>query len=703
MGLRTQLQLLSFLAGLCYALVCASQAREAGSYASAASGTQYPISVDLSFDGNPPFFSAYDGPGALKSRSREIQGRLRELVTHSSPLQRDIVRADSVNELALVRSASTPSQQERSLDSDEFQIRAAAVVTDELHLVKVESASGGQSQVISGDRSNPLAEQRLDPPAAQEQSPDGTAPSRPDYEDLWARMRAGFAMPQLYSPLVQRHIQNYTYKPEYLERMFDRGSRYLFYIVEEIDRRRMPGELALLPFVESAMNPTATSPAKAAGLWQFIPSTGKAYNLSQNWWVDNRRDPVHSTQAALEYLQRIYELQGNDWFLALASYNWGEGAVGNAMRRNQASGRPADYLSLNMPQETRQYVPKLMALREIVLNPSLYNVRLPALPNKPYFVEVESPLHLDLKLAARFAGLSEQEFVSLNPAHNRPVIAARTNDQIKIPADRLDSFLAAMRAHEDANKPFSKWRPYTLARGESIQSLASRLGTSGHEIMRANGLRAATVLPGTRLLVPTHDEELTDSTVMTNFAGPRILERVQRPATYHRVGKKETTESIARRYGITTASLQAWNNLKHEVKLGTRLLVKPASAQTVRTDKSGVSKVIATVEVVPTQLIEDSNREVRPQDGVAQSKVNSKHLAEKKNSRLPKAKLKKDQKQQGVDPRKPVKTSTQGTTKPPAELPKTTAHTTTESARKASGGNNPSADKTSRQKSSHGT
>ncbi|NCZ30477.1 MAG: hypothetical protein EBX70_12525 [Betaproteobacteria bacterium] len=126
--------------------------------------------------------------------------------------------------------------------------------------------------------------------------------------------------------------------------------------------------------------------------------------MSQNWWVDNRRDPVHSTQAALDYLQRIYELQGNDWFLALASYNWGEGAVGRAMRRNQSSGKPFDYLSLNMPNETRHYVPKLMALREIVANPQAYNLRLPLLPNKPYFVEVEAPLHLDLKLAARFAG-----------------------------------------------------------------------------------------------------------------------------------------------------------------------------------------------------------------------------------------------------------------------------------------------------------
>ena len=269
------------------------------------------------------------------------------------------------------------------------------------------------------------------------------------------------------------------------------------------------------------------------------------------------------------------------------------------MRRNQASGRPADYLSLNMPQETRHYVPKLMALRAIVANPEAFNVRLPPMPNKAYFVEVEAPLHLDLKLAARFAGMSEDEFVSLNPAHNRPVIAARTNDQIKIPADRVESFLAAMKAHEEANKPFSRWRPYTLEQGESIQSLASRLGISAQEIMRANGLRTSKVLPGTRLLAPAPDDKPTAMTVMTSFDGPRILEKVQRPALYHRVGKKETTESIARRYGVTAATLQAWNSLKQEVKQGMRLLVRPASAQTVLTNESGVAKVIASEPLAP--------------------------------------------------------------------------------------------------------
>ena len=545
-----------------------------------------------------------DGPGPLLALSSDLPQPSPNSV-ESAELKRELLSLHArfeTQQQSFLRRAAVQAQDSLlpvKVAVTDSQVGLVTDVHTRARSVELASDTDTPEGAIWSDRGELLSAPRLD--AAYESSSQAQSPLalRPTYSNLWDRMRAGFALPPLDSPLVNKHIQYYSHKPEYLERMFERGSRYLFYIVEEIEKRGMPGELALLPFVESAMNPTAISPAKAAGLWQFIPSTGKAYNLSQNWWVDNRRDPVHSTQAALDYLQRIYELQGNDWFLALASYNWGEGAVGKAMRRNQASGRPADYLSLNMPQETRHYVPKLMALREIVANPAAFNVRLPPMPNKAYFVEVEAPLHLDLKLAARFAGMSEDEFVSLNPAHNRPVIAARTNDQIKIPADRVESFLAAMKAHEEANKPFSRWRPYTLEQGESIQSLASRLGISAQEIMRANGLRTSKVLPGTRLLAPAPDDKPTAMTVMTSFDGPRILEKVQRPALYHRVGKKETTESIARRYGVTAATLQAWNSLKQEVKQGMRLLVRPASAQTVLTNESGVAKVIASEPLAP--------------------------------------------------------------------------------------------------------
>jgi len=589
MRFKRQLQLISLATSFCLVQGCASLPSDQASLGNALSE----LKASLNTDGpsaSLALSSDLPKPSANSVEKAELKRELLGLYARFETQQQSLTSgtAEQVQDTLVPVKPAVPSSQ-------------VGLVTDvQIKARSVELTSGADTPegAIWSDRGELLSEPRLD---ALSEPAISAPPSalRPEYTNLWERMKAGFALPPLDSPLINKHIQYYSHKPEYLERMFERGSRYLFYIVEEIERRGMPGELALLPFVESAMNPTAISPAKAAGLWQFIPSTGKAYNLSQNWWVDNRRDPVHSTQAALDYLQRIYELQGNDWFLALASYNWGEGAVGKAVKRNQASGKSADYLSLNMPQETRHYVPKLMAIREIVANPAAFNVRLPSMPNKPYFVEVEAPLHLDLKLAARFAGMSEDEFVSLNPAHNRPVIAARTNDQIKIPADRVESFLAVMKAHEEANKPFSRWRPYTLEQGESIQSLASRLGISAQEIMRANGLRTSKVLPGTRLLAPAPDDKPTAMTVMTSFDGPRILEKVQRPALYHRVGKKETTESIARRYGVTAATLQAWNSLKHEVKQGMRLLVRPASAQTVLTNESGVAKVIASEPLQP--------------------------------------------------------------------------------------------------------
>lgn len=240
-------------------------------------------------------------------------------------------------------------------------------------------------------------------------------------DDLWQRIRHGFAMPDLVSDLVTDRQAYYLERPEYLIRMVERSRRYLHHIVEELERRGMPTELALLPMVESAFNPMALSSARASGLWQFIPSTGKNYNLSQNWWYDQRRDVVASTNAALDYLQTIYEMHG-DWHLALASYNWGEGAVARAIERNRQAGLPTDYKSLSMPTETRYYVPKLQALKNIIAQPHLFGVSLPTIPNQPYFASVTKPAGIDLALAARLADTPLDEFRALNPAFNRPVM-----------------------------------------------------------------------------------------------------------------------------------------------------------------------------------------------------------------------------------------------------------------------------------------
>lgn len=450
---------------------------------------------------------------------------------------------------------------------------------------------------------------------------------------LWDRIRAGFAMPPLNSRLVAEKERFYLERPDYLQRMFARGSRYLFHIVEELEKRGMPTELALLPFVESAMNPVALSHAQAAGLWQFIPSTGRAYNLQQDWWVDNRRDVVKSTEAALDYLQKIYAMHGNDWFLALASYNWGEGAVARAVRRNQARGLSTDYLSLSMPAETRNYVPKLMALKNILLRANELGVALPDLPNRPYFVTIEKTRPIDLKLAAQFAGMTVDEFVALNPAHNRPVIAASRNNEIKLPADRIDAFMAAVERHGQANRAFATWQPHTLKPGETLETLAQRGGIAVAELRDANDLRVGQrILPGTRILAPQRAVE--DETRVERFDGPRVYELVERPAAFHTVRRHESLATIARRYGTTVANLKAWNGLAKTAAPGTRLIVRPASAQTLLTTEDGDRRVVRSETNEPRIMHAVLRREpAEPEPQAAPARAKRHHAARQASRR----------------------------------------------------------------------
>jgi len=222
--------------------------------------------------------------------------------------------------------------------------------------------------------------------------------------DLWDRIRRGFAMPNLDNDLVRQHEQWYASRPDYIQRMTERSRKYLFHIVEELERRNMPLELALLPFIESAFNPQAVSSARAAGMWQFIPSTGKYFDLNQNVFRDDRRDVLDSTRAALDYLQKLHDMFG-DWHLALAAYNWGEGSVSKALARNKARGLPLSYADLQMPNETRYYVPKLQAVKNIVARPQAYGATLPAIGNHPFFDTVTIERDMDVAVIARLAGL----------------------------------------------------------------------------------------------------------------------------------------------------------------------------------------------------------------------------------------------------------------------------------------------------------
>jgi len=302
--------------------------------------------------------------------------------------------------------------------------------------------------------------------------------------DVWVRIRAGYTMKPMDNDLVRQWENFYSAKPEYFARMVDRSSHYLFHIIEEIERRKMPAEVALLPMIESAYNPQAYSRAHASGLWQFIPSTGRLYGLRQNWWYDGRRDVIAATGAALDYLEKLHT-QFGDWELALASYNWGEGAVGRAVARNQAKGLPADYASLTMPAETRNYLPKLIAVKNIIADPARFGVKLASVPNQPYFEVVTVKRHIDVKLAAKLAEIPLEDFKFLNPAHNKQVIKAGGAETIVLPRDKISIFNANLANHD---KPLVSWQAHTVKPGEKPEKIAARYGMSVAELNQVNGI-----------------------------------------------------------------------------------------------------------------------------------------------------------------------------------------------------------------------
>jgi membrane-bound lytic murein transglycosylase D len=422
--------------------------------------------------------------------------------------------------------------------------------------------------------------------------------ARPD--DLWERVRNGFAMPDLDSELVARQQAYYLNHPQYLLRITERSRRYLHHIVEEIEKRGMPMELALLPMVESAFNPMAYSRARASGLWQFIPSTGRNYQLKQDWWVDQRRDIVASTSAALDYLQMIYQMHG-DWHLALASYNWGEGAVGRAIEKNLAKGLPTDYLSLSMPAETRNYVPKLQALKNILARPQLFGVSLTPIPNQPYFATVEKPGDMDIALVAKLAEMPVQEFVALNPGFNRPVVTGQA--KLVLPADKVETFLANL---EDHDKPLVNWTNYTLKRGERLDQVAARYGLTPAKLRSINSLGPRTrIAAGRTLLVPQGGALLAGESVLASLpTAPGDEEEA------HAAPAKTRTIVVRGKNGVKKVIVVKVKSGTKPAKLAkggtTRTASKSASAKS-SAGKSGTKRHAVAKKDTPKKLANKKN------------------------------------------------------------------------------------------------
>lgn len=413
-------------------------------------------------------------------------------------------------------------------------------------------------------------------------------------KDLWARVRQGFQLPPLEHELVGQHERYYASRPEYVQRMTARANRYLYHVVEEIERRGMPAELALLPFIESAFNPQATSSARASGIWQFMPATGKDFDLTQNIFRDERRDVLASTRAALDYLQRLHRMFG-DWHLALAAYNWGEGNVQRAIKRNQSQGLPTDYLSINMPAETRHYVPKLHAVRNIVAQPEAYNLALTPIENHPYFVSVPIQRDMDVALAARLAALPLDEFKALNPSQNKPVILAAGTPQVLLPYDNAHLFVHNLSKHKG---PLATWTAWLVPKTMRPADVAKELGMSESALREVNRIPPKMLVKaGSTLLVHRSEhrerdvsEALADNAMMALAPDVPPLRRMTLKA-----GKRDTVRTVAKRYGVSVDQVASWNKVgaSARFKRGEQIVVyvpnkgKAQAARTLASAKKG--------------------------------------------------------------------------------------------------------------------
>ena len=413
--------------------------------------------------------------------------------------------------------------------------------------------------------------------------------------DLWTRMRKGFTMPDLVDDTVTDREQWYTARPDYLLRMTERSNKYLFHVVEELERRNMPAELALLPFVESAFNPLAVSSAKAAGMWQFMPATGTYFDLKQNMFRDDRRDVLASTRAALDYLQKLYGMFG-DWHLALAAYNWGEGSVGRAIKRNEKLNLPTGYLDLQMPAETRMYVPKLQALKNIVAKPDAFNAELPAIENHPYFQAVTIKRDMDVELIAKLADVSTQDFKALNPSFNKPVVFAAATPQILLPWDNAKVFRRNLQAHEDGQ--YASWTVWTVPATISVAEAAQRVGLGESDLRAMNNIPPRMLIKaGSALMVPRGANGTDVAGHVADHGYLSLAPEVVTRRTVIHTRKRDSLVSVANRYGVSVSSLADWNDLKStaSLKVGQALVLY----QTVRADSKAATSHVSTRSSAP--------------------------------------------------------------------------------------------------------
>lgn len=389
-------------------------------------------------------------------------------------------------------------------------------------------------------------------------------PDGPPYDDLWNRIRDGFELPELDSPHVDYYVEWYAKRPAFMDRMSERASKYLYYIVEELERHDFPMEIALLPAVESAFKPRAYSHAHASGLWQFIAATGRRYGLKQNWWYDGRRDVISATDAAIQYLGALRDDFNGNWFHALASYNGGERRVQRAIVHNREQGKPTGYEHLDLKRETVRYVPKLIAIKKIVANPDKYGLTLKPIPNEPYFEVLNVDAQIDLGIVAEAAGITTDELQKLNPGFRRWATAPSGPHRVLVPVEARQRVAAKLASLPSDQR--MRWARHKVTPGETLSRIAQRYDVSVEALQTANNLRGSLIRAGDTLVVPQRTASIAANNAEGNQSGEPIVHRVQRG---------DTLWEIAQRYQVHIKQLQQWNEIaSHDVlRLGQEIMV----------------------------------------------------------------------------------------------------------------------------------
>jgi membrane-bound lytic murein transglycosylase D len=403
--------------------------------------------------------------------------------------------------------------------------------------------------------------------------------------DLWGRIARGFAVADHEHPRALRERTWLVKRPGYLNRVVDRARPYLHLIVEAVEARGMPSEIALLPIVESAFQPFAYSPGRAAGLWQFIPSTGRNYGLKQTWWYDGRRDVLAATEAALDYLQKLNADFDGDWLLSLAAYNAGEGTVMRAIKRNQHAGKPTDYWSLNLPKETMGYVPKLLAVSDVFTRPEAFGLQLDSIDDATVLAEVATGGQIDLARAAELADLSIEELHRYNPGFNRWATDPSGPHRLLVPIDRADAFEDRLAALGDREQ-LMQWRRHRIQQGESLIAIALKYGTTPDVLRSVNQIRGDLIQAGGHLFIPVPDSDgripENAEQFVASLAG-QTLPPAKRKVV-HTIAAGDSLWKVSRRYGVSVQQLAAWNggNEKATLHIGQQLSVWLPNEETTR-------------------------------------------------------------------------------------------------------------------------